>query len=476
MVDLKRIFIKGGILSPSELKRIISYAKSLGLDAIHFGSRQDIIFPEHKLNKEIEIQFPKLSTSMISDATYQNIVCSYVAADIFPSTPWLNGAAYLYILESFKHQPKLKINISDPKQQLSPLFSGHLNFITSPHEDYWYLNLKLPNWKKSVYYPVLVYSWDLSKIAKAIEDTYEDAEDVDELFMLINNLIEINCRTIETELKVEFKPFPYYEGMNKMGINQYWLGLYWRNNKYYLDFLNDFCDFCLDNRIGKICITPWKSFIVKGIPGESKLSLEKLLGKSGINIRHSLLELNWHLPVNDDEALALKKFIVGNFDQNDISTYGLTFAITNRGQNKIYFTSIVIEKNTLPNIVKDFNIRPTYNVLYSENFNPNTQKYLVYAQDVDKIELPGLLMELSKLYFEKLGDIEDDTDLNKFKKKEQNIEKEVYQCKECLTVYDAEFGDKKFNIKSGTLFEDVPIEYECPVCQASKNEFELVRI
>ena len=454
------------------MKQILSYAKSLGLDTIHFGSRQDIIFPDHKINKEIDEQFHKLNTGMTSDPTFQNIVCSYVAADLFPSTSWLNGAAYLYLLESFKHQPKLKINISDPQQQLSPLFNGQLNFIASTFEDYWYLNLRLPHWEKPVNFPVLVYSWDIAKVAKTIEEIYQDADDVDELFMLLNNQIDTNSRTIETKLKVEFKPFPYYEGINRMGIHEYWLGLYWRNNKYYIDFLNDFCDFCLDNKIGKICITPWKSFIVKGIPSESKLALEKLLGRAGINVRHSLLELNWHLPVHDDEALALKTFIVRNFDQNDISTYGLTFGISNKSDNKIYFTSVVVEKNTLPNMVKDFEVRPTYNVLYSENFNPNTQKYLVYAQDVDKIELPGLLMELSKLYFEKLGEFEEE----KPTKKEETIEKEVYQCADCLTVYDAEFGDTTANVTPGTSFKDVSSEYVCPVCEASKTTFELVKI
>ncbi|MCF6297885.1 MAG: rubredoxin [Flavobacteriaceae bacterium] len=473
MVDLKRIFIKGGVLSPSELKQIISYAKALGLDTIHFGSRQDIIFPEHKLNPEIDYQFQDLSTGMISNPTYQNIVCSYVSADIFQSTSWLSSATYLYILESFKYQPKLKINISDAQQQFLPLFNGQLNFITSPNEDYWYLNIRLPHWSKPVYFPVLIYSWDIAKVAKEIEIIYKDADDVEELFMLVNNQIETNSRTIETKLKVDFKPFPYYEGMNRMGINEYWLGLYWRDNKYYLNFLNDFCDFCLDNKVGKICITPWKSFIVKGIPSESKLALEKLLGKSGINIRHSLLELNWHLPVHDEEALALKKFIVHNFNQNDISTYGLTFGIANKDQNKIYFTSIVVEKNTSPNIVKFFDVRPTYNVLYCEKFNPNTQKYLVYAQDVDKIELPGLLMELSKLYFEHLGE-ENEVPIETDKKEE--IEKEVYQCTYCLTIYDAEFGDNNFNIKPGTSFKDIPSEYECSVCEASKTAFELVKI
>ena len=475
MVDLKRVFIKGGILSPSELKQIIDYAESLGLDALHFGSRQDIIFPEHTSNKEIESQFPKLSTSMISDATYHNIVCSYVSADIFLNTSWLSGVTYLYIIESFKHEPKLKINITDPKQQLVPLFNGQLNFIASEHEDYWYLNLKLPNWEKSINYPVLIYSWDISKISKTIEEIYADAEDVEELFMLINEQIETNSRTIESKLKIDFKPFPYYEGMNKMGINKYWLGLYWRNNLYYLSFLREFCDFCLDNKVGKICITPWKSFIVKGIPRESKLMLEKLLGQSGINVRHSLLELNWHLPVNDKEALTLKKFIVLNFDQNDISTYGLTFSITNREDKNIYFTSIVVEKNILPDIVKDFQIRPTYNVLYCENFNPNSQKYMVYAQDVDKIELSGLLMELSKMYFDEFdNEIIDEEDQEKNRTTHEKIA--VYQCQDCLTVYDDIYGDDNASVKPGTVFQDLSKNYKCSVCEASTKKFKLIEV
>jgi rubredoxin len=472
MVDLKRVFIKGGILSPSELKQIIAYATSLGLNTLHFGSRQDIIFPNHTSNIEIENQFPKLSTSMISDTEYSNIVCSYVSADIFMNTAWLSGVTYLYIIESFKYQPKLKINITDPKQQLVPLFNGHVNFIASEQEDYWYLNLKLPGWESSVYYPVLIYSWDISTISRKIEEIYTDAEDVEELFMLINNEIETNNRTIETPLKVDFKPFPYYEGMNKMGIKQYWLGLYWRNNKYDLKFLTDFCNFCLDNSVGKICITPWKSFIVKGIPKDSKLMLEKLLGKSGINVRHSLLELNWHLPVNDADALLLKKFIVQNFDQNDISTYGLTFAITNSSSKSSYFTSIVIEKNSLPTIVKDFKVRDTYNVLYFENFNPNTQKCKVYAQDVDKIELSSLLMELSQLYFGEFGNQINENEIDKKNQKSEKIT--AHQCTDCLTLYDANFGDIKANIKPETPFEDLEDSYTCSVCGAFKESFEIV--
>ncbi len=291
--DLHRILIKGGVTSPGELKDVISMLETAGLTEIYFGSRQDLLFPINDANAEQLASISKFNTHVIGERSYQNIVCSYVSADIFDMTYWLKGSTYLYILEGFDYAPKLKINITDPKQRLVPVFSGDLNYIASESEDYWYLNVKLPYWEKSAYYPVLIYSWDISTISKAIEDIYEDIQDVEELFFVLSKKLDTNNKAIEKELKIAYTTFPYYEGMNRMGLDQYWVGLYWRNNRYDLDFLKEFCGFCLDNSIGKICITPWKSFIVKGIKKDSRLELERFLGRTGINVRHSQLEMNW---------------------------------------------------------------------------------------------------------------------------------------------------------------------------------------
>ena len=83
--ELQRIFIKGGVLSPGELKRVIELAEALGLDDISFGSRQDINFPVTEANKSILAQFSDLTMASVSDAENQNIVCSYVSSDIFMS-------------------------------------------------------------------------------------------------------------------------------------------------------------------------------------------------------------------------------------------------------------------------------------------------------------------------------------------------------------------------------------------------------
>lgn len=469
--DLHRILIPGGVTSPGELKDIVLMLETAGLKEVYFGSRQDVLFPLKDVKAEEQLeQISQFNTDIVTTRSYQNIVSSYVSADVFDMTYWLKGSTYLYILEGFDYLPKLKINITDSKQRLVPLFSGDLNFIAADSEDYWYLNVKLPHWKSSAYYPVLIYSWDIVSISKTVEAIYEDIADVEELFFVVNKKLDSNNKAIEKELRVPYLTFPYYEGMNRMGIDQYWLGLYWRNNRYDLSFLKEFCGFCLDNSIGKISITPWKSFIVKGIKQKSRPELERFLGQWGINVRHSQLEMNWHVPVDDADALELKKFLVRSFDQNDISTYGLTFGISNDVGKRSHFSSIVIEKNSPPAIVKDFEVRPTFNVLHFDNFDPNTQKYVSYAQDVDKIELPGLLMELSKNYFKQLREVKlSEESVEKSIKKQSQL---IYQCQSCLTVYDKLYGDEKAGISAGTIFKDLPEHYSCPVCQAPKSEFE----
>jgi len=468
--DLNRIIINGGVLSPGELKYICEAAESLGLDTISFGSRQDIIFPE-EIDEEKLKTFDKLRIINPKQKDTHNLVSSYVSSDIFSNTSWLTSARYLYVIEQFKYDLKLRVNITDPKQRLVPLFSGHVNFIASEHDDYWYLYLRLPGWKDTQMYPALIYSWDLDKVEKAIEAILiEEPEDTKTVFELVNDAVDTNNRTVLKPLDVPFDPFPYYEGMNRIGTGKYWLGLYWRNNRYDLDFLKALCELCAENKIGKISITPWKSFIVKGIPIDSKIKWEKLLGKFGINVRHSMLELNWDLPVDDKDALNLKKYLVTNFDQNDISTYGLTFSITNRGSNKYNFTSIVIEKNKQPENLKDFVIRDTYNLLYAKNFDPNTREYIIHVQDVDQVELPGLLMELSQLYFEQLGTEKEEITSQKTIK--ENSETIVYQCKDCLTIYNEEYGDETQGILPKTTFEELPSSYNCSLCEASKINFE----
>lgn len=47
-----------------------------------------------------------------------------------------------------------------------------------------------------------------------------------------------------------------------------------------------------------------------------------------------------------------------------------------------------------------------------------------------------------------------------------------YYCSACDYVYDPQKGDPDSGVDPGTAFEDIPDDWECPVCGASKAMFE----
>lgn len=47
-----------------------------------------------------------------------------------------------------------------------------------------------------------------------------------------------------------------------------------------------------------------------------------------------------------------------------------------------------------------------------------------------------------------------------------------YKCIVCGYIYDPAEGDPSSGIEPGIAFEDLPPDYSCPVCGASKEEFE----
>lgn len=47
-----------------------------------------------------------------------------------------------------------------------------------------------------------------------------------------------------------------------------------------------------------------------------------------------------------------------------------------------------------------------------------------------------------------------------------------FRCRVCGYIYDPATGDPDGNIMPGTAFERIPEDWVCPVCGASKEEFE----
>ncbi len=50
-----------------------------------------------------------------------------------------------------------------------------------------------------------------------------------------------------------------------------------------------------------------------------------------------------------------------------------------------------------------------------------------------------------------------------------------YKCGVCRYIYDPAQGDKKGGIPEGTAFEDLPKDWVCPRCGATKDKFEVLK-
>lgn len=56
----------------------------------------------------------------------------------------------------------------------------------------------------------------------------------------------------------------------------------------------------------------------------------------------------------------------------------------------------------------------------------------------------------------------------------RRVEMKKYECTLCGYVYDPEVGDPDGGIAAGTAFEDIPEDWVCPLCGATKADFKPV--
>lgn len=467
---LYRVLNKGGILSPDMLLRVLNFAEKAGNKYVHLGSRQDILFylPEGEIrtiNNDQKVTIQQRSSGI------QNVVSSYVCVDILPSTSWVHAGTYLKILDQFESHHLLRVNIVDPRQNMVPLFYGHINLVASDTPNYWFLYLNLNNRKDPKLWPEMIFTDDIAQFAYELEQLIVNKNirrlsDLQEAFG--GSAIQKNTLPHNDTIDLPQGFFPYYEGLNKVdGKDQYWAGFYWRNNQYPIEFLREVCILCRQTNITRISFTPWKTFLIKDIEKKYKLYWDELIGRYGINMRHSSFELNWHLPLLDKQALQLKRYLVSEFDKFDIRTFGLSFGIQNKPGE--HFTTVVIRSKSNLSFLGKFDFTRTFSIEYAYDFNPNNNHYIEYANNLSKGELPKKLNELSKRYYS--NHFVNRTPQLKSITTEKKKIVTVYLCKECDTVYDQRFGDISANIRPATPFDQLPEDYCCQLCENPKSAF-----
>ncbi len=293
------------------------------------------------------------------------------------------------------------------------------------------------------------------------------------LYELINKENYIT-KPVDAPLKLPPFNLSYYEGLNRYN-DKSWLGIYRRDELFRVDFLKEVCLLCLQTKIGQLCSSPWKSLIIKGIEEKDRQAWSNLLAKHRINMRHAANELNFQVEDNCREGLALKKYLVKHFGDDDTRTFGLCIGIKTRKKNEV-FSSILVRRRPLLQIGR-LGFFYVYDILCATNFNPNERTGFVFSKNNPKILLPEQIRSaVWAFYTEQAG--KNDLPLTKdiIKKDMARVERMEYlhQCSYCLTVYDEAIGEPENNIPAGISFNRLPEEYCCPLCEAPKKDFRMI--
>ena len=485
-VNTIKINFKGGIISPGDLYNILLAAERSGLLYVRFGLRQQLLI-------DVTIESVKnLTTELdslgivyeVNKEEFPNIVSSYPAEEVFITNTWLSEGVYKDIFDLIDYQPRLKINISDSNQSFTPLLTGNINWVASPiGQHYWHLFIRFPKTNIVYEWRDIIYTNDVAAMSKKLEEVvlkqaqkfYDNNEaNGDELYQLMR-AFEFNKKPASGPLNLPSFKLPYYEGLNRYN-DKYWLGIYRRDELFSIRFLKEVCQLCLQTKIGQLCSTPWKTIIIKGIEEKNRIDWNYLLDKFQINVRHAANELNFQVDDNSNDALKLKHHLVKYLNDDDTRTFGVCIGIKTKRKSEV-FCSILVRRKPLIRFGK-IGLFHVYDILCAKDFNPNERTGYAFSKDNPKFLLAEQLRRAVLSFYNFHGEKGTPEIILPSKKEaqEKDTGKEiVYQCKNCLTVYDEKAGDPENGIDPGTSFQDLPAGYTCSVCDSPKESFVPVK-
>ncbi|RPD51884.1 rubredoxin [Paracnuella aquatica] len=473
----------GGIISPGHLLSLLQEAQAARVTQVQFGLRQQILL---EVPEALATSFRKRCAARNimcrpKNETTPNIVSSYPAAGLFTADTWLREDVFKDVFSQFTQPPTYKVNICDRTQNLVPLFTGHINWVSSTIAHFWHLNIRLPKTQNIINWPHLVYTNEIGPLTQKVEQALsENVADKDFATDAIGRLIQqesVNKGAAQKSEHLQLQPFslPYYEGFNPAESGA-WLGIYRRDQMFPISFLMDVCILCNESKIGELYATPWKSLIVKGIDKKDRERWNHVLGKYRINVRHAANELAWQVEDGDEQGLQIKRTIIRHFDKEDVRTYGLSFGVQSKPTASM-FGSIIIRKQQVKNPHRLRSL-DRYDLLYTKDFNPNAATLVPFRDGLEKEQLGVYIVSLCKMYYEQQAEKYAQKNamaiVEPKEAKPPVVTKEtVHQCPDCLTIYDAAMGDADAGIEAGTSFNLLPESYCCPLCESPKSSFAL---
>lgn len=126
------------------------------------------------------------------------------------------------------------------------------------------------------------------------------------------------------------------------------------------------------------------------------------------------------------------------------------------------------------------------------NQKPSTMRFLLISPNKNIVNCKNFYFFLRKkkknglnIVYSKLKNMDDEEEKIKVRQKEierlkaaekfLEIDEGKYECQACGYVYEPSKGDRFAGIEPGTLFPDLPSEFNCPACRSPKAQFKNIK-
>ena len=173
-------------------------------------------------------------------------------------------------------------------------------------------------------------------------------------------------------------------------------------------------------------------------------------------------------------GLALKHELVRHFNEEDIRTYQLCFAIKTKPQTGL-FGSIVV-RSQFDSLTQTGLHTEQYEMLHTRDFNPNSKDFISFRRKVSRENLPWYLAQLCDQFYEQQAAASPPAAPMSEPPPTPPTEPDqplLHQCRRCFTVYEEADGDPAQGIAPGTPWAALST-YCCPTCEAPKEAFVAV--
>ena len=456
----------GGMLTPDTLGEIAMIANRFAAQSVHPGAFQDLWlrFATHSQAREATAHLDRSERYRKSRGADGFFICSASSVEYEKTTPWATESVYLDLIDACTSLDRsFSLSICDPLQSLTPLHSCDVNLLASPMQHHWHLII-LNQERRPMQAPFLIPTFQIPAISGRLSDLGRLSADVFDV--LQSNYPDSLLSEADSAIAESPDRIAPYEGFCiSENPERQCLGILRIESGFRPIFLDELAYFSRKHHVGRIFLTSLHSLFVKNISGDAVDDWTNLLGRHGLNLRHDDVSLNWQVEHGFEN---IRSRIIEMLRASEAAG-GLSIALGPTAMQQDRAIAIVPARS--------FFFQKAYRVYHHHGFQRHHSAWHGTGERLTAAQVGRHIKDLYQIYCNQftralisspvIPDVKHEPII---RTSPSNDAAEAYACIECMTVYEPERGDPRRDIPPHTTFEQLPDDYECSVCGATRFE------